>query len=292
MDTYWNLFITALIGAIIGGAVDLVFKRLEVAIGKNNWRDLMKTFWWRILLYLLIAVALSFLTWRLIYPLFERNLFTFDKGTQSWMALSNPADAAMFTEWDLNAKALRAEYNFAQTAPNDPNPHATFYQDNFNNTWSGYKTFMLDVTNPNQEGLEMAYSVDLILDKQSCFYEFGLYQNLPPGETTTVSFDLMESRFKTCTSPDTDNQPLDTSQMINRIYLIVGTNEKPATFQGAILIDNIRLQKDVWFLPIGQGLVVLILIAGFAFLEHRRSRGVQKISESAQKGDLDAGANM
>lgn len=290
MDAYWDLFITALIGAVVGGVVDLVIKRVDAAIGKIGWRDLLKRNRLRILLYLIIAVLFSFLTWKLIYPLFERSLFAFDQGTQSWMALSNPADAALSTEWDLNAKALRAEYNFAMTAPGDPNPRATFYQDNFNDTWSGYKTFLLDVTNPNPESLEMSYSVDLIMDGQRCFHEFGPYRNLPPGETVTVSFDLTEPRFKTCNFPDTDNQLLDTAQMINRIYLIVGTNAKPATFKGAILIDNIRLQKDVWFLPITQGLVVLILIVGFAIFEHWRSQSVQNLSESAGKGDPHDGS--
>jgi hypothetical protein len=292
MGAFWDLFFPALIGAVVGGAVDLGYKRLEAKLRNIPLRDLLKSQWWRIFIYLLVIFVMILLALFVIYRYQQRTLWTFDAGRQSWDPLSSPADAAMSTEWDLNAKALRAEYNFAQTAPGDPDSRATFYYDNFNDTWAGYKTFQLDVTNPNQESLEMSFSVDIVVDDQRCFHEFGLYRNLLPGERITVSFDFTKPMFKICTFPGSFSQPLDPTQMINRVYLIVGTNESAAAFKGTILIDNILLQKDVWFLQIALGLVVMALISGIARYEYRRYLRRRDASSSVGKGEPDAAANI
>jgi hypothetical protein len=42
--------------------------------------------------------------------------------------------------------------------------------------------------------------------------------------------------------------------------------------RGAILIDNIRLQKDVWFLQIGAGVVVLVVVFVIALIEYLRKQ--------------------
>jgi hypothetical protein len=275
MGTFWDQVIAALIGAVVTGSVNLGFDYLK-KIKKNKWR--------RILLYVGIGAVVGLLLWSLLYRYYQKTLWTFDQGPQSWKPLSNPGDAAMETEWDLNAKALRAEYNFAQTAPDNPDPRATFYYDNFNDTWSGYRTFNLDATNPDPEHLEITFSVDI----EGCFHEFGVYRNLSPGERTTVSLNFTQPEFKTCQSPGEFDQPLDTTQRIERLYLIIGTNESPADFDGAILIDNIRLQKDVWFLRIALGLIALILVSGIALIEYLRYKRTQKRRGSSKKRGPDA----
>lgn len=283
MDKTADLVVSTAIGAIVSGLVKLFFEYLKAEFdGKKLW-EIMKNTWPRFLLYLVIGLAIGFLGWTLIYPRYQKELFTFEQGPESWEPLLNPDDAAIATGPDLNAKALRAEYNFAQTDPNNPDPRATFYYDNFNDTWSGYKTFNLEVANPSAEHLEMTFSVDV----EGCFHEFGRYQNLFSGESTIVSFDFTKPKFKTCKFPGTFDQSLDTTQEIGRIYLIIGTNESPADFDGDILIDNIRLKKNVWFLWLGVGAFVLVAVVVIALLEHQY-RKYQKRSDSSKKGDPHA----
>jgi hypothetical protein len=286
MDTYWDLFVSALIGAVVGGAVDLFYKRLDEKFRNLTLQDFLKNTWWRILFYLIIALVVSFVAWRLIYPYYERNLFAFEQGTQSWEPLSGAKDAAKDTGPGESVKALRASYNFAQLDPDDPDPRATFYLDNFDETWAGYKTFQVDVHNPNPEHLELSFSVDIRIDNRDCFHEFGGYRNLSPDERTTVSFDFTRREFKTCTAPAEFDQPLDATQQIERIYLIVGTNERPANFDGAVLIYDIRLQKNIWFLRLGVGAVAFATLVGIAIYEYRRYKQKRpKTSGSLRKGN-------
>jgi len=265
MSKIWDLAIAALIGAVVSGTVDLVFEHLKGEFNGKSLIEIIRNIWWRIILYIGIGLTVGLLGWSLIDPLYQKPLFMFDQSTQSWEPLLNPTDAAIKTSWDLSAKALRAEYNFAQTDPNNPRARATFYYDNFNDTWLGYRTFNLDITNPNPQQLEVTFSVDI----DGCFYEFGNYRNLSPGESTLVNFNFTEPKFKTCKSPTVFDQTLDPAKNINRIYLIIGTNESPADFDGNILIDNVRLQKDVWFFRIALGIVVLAIVCLIAFIEYR-----------------------
>lgn len=292
MGEYLDLFVKALISATAAAIVEVGIKR-RLKDGGLPWQGLLRSSWLRWLLYLFLAVLISAFTWRVVYPSYEQSLYTFDQSAEGWVALPDPADAAVDAQRDTSTPVLRAAYDFNLTAPGDPNPRATFYRDNLNASWADYQTLGLDVFNPGPHNLELSYSVGLFEeDGQYCFYEYSQYLSLPPSEWTTVRFNLHDPQFKSCHSPDVPDQPLNLARPVNRLFLIVGTDDRPADFQGVLLIDNIQLRQDVTWVPYYQAALVLILIGAFIYLDWRRTGRLGKRPLFVGTGDPDAGRDI
>jgi hypothetical protein len=265
-------FVNAFISVIVKIFIDYLWEK-----GKTLWQ-VIKDKWRRNLLYAVIGLVIGPAGLILISGWYQKPLWTFDQSTEGWVYNTrNMKDASSDISWDAGTRSLRAEFDFGQidlgTLSAGEEPRATFFIDNLDDDWSGYKTLILNVANPNPLPLEVTFSVYI----DGCFYEFGGYRNLPPNQTksTTVTFNFTEPRYKTCESPYSFSNPLGPTDHIQRFDLIVGINVAPKILKqarGAILIDNIRLQKDVWFLQIGAGVVVLVVVFVIALIEYLRKQ--------------------
>jgi hypothetical protein len=279
MDIGWNEIIGVIIGAVVAWLLDFIKEQLtkKGIVGGEHPPELIPgKYRVRNKALLMIGGGLVGLVAALVLVLFfQKPLARFEYSTENWVYAFDTKDASTDAIWDAREEALRAEFNFALfgDVTGDEEPRATYIMDNLLGTsdrnWTGYQTLKLKATNLTSHPLEMTFSVF----KQGCFYEFGDYQDLPPFETKTITFYFMEAHYKTCELPLRFSNSLGSADEIQRLDIILGVNASLANLsrvQGDILIDNVRLEKDVRYLLIGLGLVVLVIGVGVSFLLRRK----------------------
>lgn len=177
----------------------------------------------------------------------DKILWDFTQGTEGWYYKPDAQDSSSDVSWDADKKALRAEFDFGQIDPSDllsgEEPRATFIIDNLDDDWTSYNNLVLDVTNLNPQLLEISFSIYI----NNCYYEFGGYKNVLPQQIReTISFKLADPQYKTCKLSDAFENPAVPFEKVRRFDIILGINLAPADWdraKGAILIDNIKLQK-------------------------------------------------
>jgi hypothetical protein len=200
-------------------------------------------------LYASVAVVLLAVVGILAYWFFSSrtmSLSTFDQNTQNWQPEkqtdAKPEYAATVVSWDEATNSLRAEFDFGQVNPNalsgDVEPRATFFVKGAISDWSAFRTLMFDVNNPTSHDFRVVYSIS----NSDCWYEFGGYQPVPQRQVTSLRFDLLEPRYKTCRNPESYTNPAPPLDEVWRFDIIVGTDESPwDSIRGALLIDDIKL---------------------------------------------------
>jgi hypothetical protein len=224
---------------------------------------------------LLLGAGVGLLAAILIVWAFQRTISTFGQSQDGWVYTFNTRNASTNATWDPRAKALRGEFDFALFGPiaDGQEPRATFSTDHLLGTsasrWTGFKTLKLKVTNLTSHPLELTFSVF----KQGCFYEFGDYQNLPPFETRTLAYDFLEPHYKTCDLPLSFSNALGAAEQIQRLDLILGVNVAPdalSSVKGSLLIDSVRLERDIRWLLFCLGVVIFVVGASLIVILRRK----------------------
>ena len=178
-------------------------------------------------------------------PVVEKILWNFQSGTAGWQAEAQksekPEYAVANVSWD--APALRANFDFRQIDPKllpaGIEPRATFFVKDFHENWAPYQTLKIDAVNLSPFAMKLTFTV---FAGDNLWHEFGDYQNLPPGQSTELSFDLNAHKYKTFYAPNSYDNSHVIFDDVYRFDLIVGTSEASWNqVQGAIHIDKIWL---------------------------------------------------
>jgi len=276
-----ELILAAFVGAVVSETVNLLFEYVRYKFKGGGKRRPPKTkgiptfiIRWIIGAAIGVAVWLFFL-----YPKFITPFWTFDNGPDNWVYTYNTLDASNGVDWDDDKEVLIAQFDFSQVAGSvgagNRDPRATYSIDNllpdWRHDWSGYEILKVDVRNTTSYPLEMTFSIFI----DGCFYEFGGWNNLPSKSApTTVVFNFTEPQYKTCISPDTFSNPPGTLDRIQRLDIIIGENVAPgylSDVKGAVFIDNVRLQKNLWPLWTILGIFSFVFAVG-VFLTWRQQQ--------------------
>jgi hypothetical protein len=284
MDIGWNEIVGAIVGAgvtwLLDSARELFLRRKRPLPPGGMPPGPAFLRWWLLgrLRLILIGAGVGALAGFLIVWMFQRTISTFAESEDGWVRNFEARDASTKAVWDSREEALRSEFDFAQfgSVTGEEEPRATFSTDNLLGTsasrWSEYRLLNVKVTNLTSHPLEMTFSVF----KEGCFYEFGDYQNLPPFETRTLTYDFLAPHYKTCEFPLSFRNPLGAADGIQRLDLILGVNvssEEVSGIKGAILIESVWLERDVRWLLFWLGVVVLGLGASAIYILRRNYPG-------------------
>lgn len=176
----------------------------------------------------------------------ELILWSFDGGKDAWQCEppnpQKPEIALSNVIWDQETLSLRTQVDFSNVKHDaltgGIKPRATCYIDNINNDWTPYKILRIDVKHLTKHDFEVTFSIK----SNGCWNEYGGYQNLAASQTSTLSFNLIDPKYKTCKFSDDFKYLSTTFDNVQRFDIIIGVKEDPwDQVKGYILIDNIRL---------------------------------------------------
>ena len=204
-----------------------------------------------VLLVIVIILITTYVWWQDTKFL---ELYTFDDGTISgWQPqrLSEQSWKQAATDISVQPRerggfALRGDFDFglvnsSQFKDTNEVPRATFYVDNLKeNNWSSYNFLIIEAKSDNQTSMDIHFS----FFSEGCYYEFGPFENLNT-QWEIYQFGLNRPNYKTChESAEYDQWPVLAG--VHRLDIIVEPNDPQSdwpTLKGAVLIDNVRLEK-------------------------------------------------
>jgi hypothetical protein len=178
-------------------------------------------------------------------------LWNFKQSSQNWqpekLSKIKTNAAATGIGWDAQTKSLRGEFNFGVPllSPGEK-ARATYFVNVPQKDWSAFRTLAFQASNQSTHDLHVTFSVS---DSacSSCWYEFGIAQPLPAGQTSELKFDLTQPHYMTCQlTTGGFNYAAPPFKGVYRFDIIVAPEEVPTgDVTGSVLIKDVQLMDRI-----------------------------------------------